>query len=240
MQEPADVLIVGAGASGGVAVLRLARAGYRVVCLEQGEWTDPADYPGAGPDWELLARKQWSSSPNLRGRAGDYPIDLAASDMQLGNFNGVGGGTVLYSAVWPRLLPSDFACRSNFGIADDWPLDFEPWLTLPGAQTFAWDPSIHLIAHALGVEIEEMRELYERVPSDRRLEVASGVIEPGTCGAVRVRTIGVVNGRDAITIERADAPAPRLRLTVAPDRQRPASRSTSGATVSKEAPGVMT
>ena len=32
--------IVGAGASGGVVALRLAEAGFRVVCLEQGDWHD--------------------------------------------------------------------------------------------------------------------------------------------------------------------------------------------------------
>src|ERR1700733_3950241 len=36
--EAADVLIIGAGASGGVAALRLATAGLSVVCLEQGDW----------------------------------------------------------------------------------------------------------------------------------------------------------------------------------------------------------
>jgi choline dehydrogenase-like flavoprotein len=126
--EPADVLIIGAGASGGVAALRLARAGMRVVCLEQGEWQDPTAYPGAGPDWELLARKPWSSSPNVRGLPADYPIDLSDSDMVLGNFNGVGGGTVLYSAVWPRLLPSDFRTHSDLGIGDDWPLTYDELL----------------------------------------------------------------------------------------------------------------
>ena len=73
MSEHADVVIVGAGASGGVAALRLARAGLRVVCLEQGDWANRDDYPGAGPDWELLARKQWSSSPNLRAPPGRLP-----------------------------------------------------------------------------------------------------------------------------------------------------------------------
>ena len=48
----------------------------RVVCLEQGHWQDPTTYPGAGPDWELQARKQWASSPNVRGGPADYPIDL--------------------------------------------------------------------------------------------------------------------------------------------------------------------
>ena len=43
--EPTDVLIIGAGASGGVVALRLAEAGFRVVCLEQGRWLDRADRP---------------------------------------------------------------------------------------------------------------------------------------------------------------------------------------------------
>ena len=72
--EPADVLIIGAGASGGVVALRLAEAGFSVVCLEQGGWLDRADYPGDKLDWELKARKDWATSPNIRGLAQDYPI----------------------------------------------------------------------------------------------------------------------------------------------------------------------
>ena len=63
MTEPADVLIIGAGASGGVVGLRLAEAGFSVVCLEQGGWLDRADYPGNKLDWELQARKRWATSP---------------------------------------------------------------------------------------------------------------------------------------------------------------------------------
>ena len=45
--DPADVLIIGAGASGGVVAKRLAEAGFSVVCLEQGDWHDKGEYPGA-------------------------------------------------------------------------------------------------------------------------------------------------------------------------------------------------
>jgi choline dehydrogenase-like flavoprotein len=123
--EPADVLIIGAGASGGVAALRLAEAGYDVVCLEQGSWPDPSDYPGAGAGWELTARKAWSDLPNVRRHWADYPIDESGSDLAIANFNGVGGGTVVYAAVWPRLLPYDFRTRSLAGVGDDWPLSYE-------------------------------------------------------------------------------------------------------------------
>lgn len=70
--EQADVLIIGAGASGGVAAGALTEAGFDVLCLEQGDWPDPADYPAPRATYELEARKQWSGSPNVRNRPSDY------------------------------------------------------------------------------------------------------------------------------------------------------------------------
>ena len=86
----ADVLIVGAGAAGGVAGRRLAEAGFRVICLEQGEWPDRADFPGDKPERELLAARRWSSVPGLRRNPADHPIDLSSSDVGILNYNGVG------------------------------------------------------------------------------------------------------------------------------------------------------
>jgi choline dehydrogenase-like flavoprotein len=115
------VLVVGAGVSGAVAAGRFLEAGLSVVCLEQGDWTDRAAYPGATPEAELLAAGRWSSSPAVRKRPADYPIDCADSDFGVLNFNGVGGGSVLYNAQWPRMAPEVFAA---------WPIDYEdlrPW-----------------------------------------------------------------------------------------------------------------
>ena len=41
------------------------------------------------------------------------------------NFNGVGGSTVMYTAHWPRLHPSDFRVKTLDGVADDWPIDYD-------------------------------------------------------------------------------------------------------------------
>jgi choline dehydrogenase-like flavoprotein len=124
LPEVADVLIIGAGASGGIAAKRLVEAGLKVVALEQGDWQDPARYRGAHWDWELTALKPWSSNPNIRRAPADYPIDVADSDMQIVMFNGVGGSTILFNGNWHRLQPDDFRRRSVSGLADDWPISY--------------------------------------------------------------------------------------------------------------------
>jgi choline dehydrogenase-like flavoprotein len=122
--DPVDVLVVGAGVAGAVVAKRLVEAGLSVVCLEQGDWPDRAEYPGASPEWELRAAKQWSSSPQLRQGTADYPIELTGSELGVLNFNGVGGGSVLYNAHWPRMLPDDFRVGTVDGVADDWPIGY--------------------------------------------------------------------------------------------------------------------
>ncbi|MCZ1075629.1 GMC family oxidoreductase [Rhodococcus sp. A5(2022)] len=128
--EQADVLIIGAGASGGVAAGALAVAGFDVLCLEQGTWPDRTEYPAQRTTYELEARKQWSGSPNIRDKRVDYPINDAESAVAPLMYAGVGGSMTLYAGDWPRLLPSDFRVRSLDGVADDWPLryaDLQPF-----------------------------------------------------------------------------------------------------------------
>ncbi len=98
------------------------------------------------------------------------------------------------------------------------PLDYEPMLGLPGAQTSALGPGDQLVAAALGVELDGIREDFDRVATDRTLEVACGTLEAGTCGALRTQTIGVVDGRDAIVIEHVNRMAARPRARVADPR----------------------
>lgn len=122
--ERADVVVVGAGPGGSVVTHTLATAGFNVVCLEQGDWVSPAEFPANYPEWELLIQHQWAHDPNVRKLPADYPLDVSESDMWPVMYNAVGGGSLFYGAEWPRLTPSDFRVRSLDGVADDWPIGY--------------------------------------------------------------------------------------------------------------------
>ena len=131
--EPVDVLIIGAGASGAAIAWSLAETRMRIVCLEQGDWMNPADYPTTRTAWEQERFGAFGFSPNGRGRREDYPVNDDDSPIKISNFNAVGGSTILYAAHFPRLHPSDFRVKTLDGVADDWPLDYatlEPWYDL--------------------------------------------------------------------------------------------------------------
>jgi choline dehydrogenase-like flavoprotein len=148
MTDPVDVLIIGAGASGAAVAWSLAETRMRIVCLEQGDWVKSSEFPSNGRDWEERQFGDFSTSPNRRGNAADYPINDADSPIKVVNFNGVGGGTILYAAHFPRLHPSDFRVRALDGVADDWPVDYqtlEPFFALNdrmmGIASLAGDPA---------------------------------------------------------------------------------------------------
>ncbi|MCW2840943.1 MAG: Gluconate 2-dehydrogenase flavoprotein [Aeromicrobium sp.] len=122
--EAADVVIVGGGTAAGIVAHELSTAGFSVVVLEQGRWTDTALLPGNTPEYEVAGAALWHPDPNVRGKPEDYPLDTSQSDLPVWLYNGVGGSSVLYGGIWARALPSDFSVRSLDGVADDWPLTY--------------------------------------------------------------------------------------------------------------------
>jgi 2,4-diaminopentanoate dehydrogenase len=129
-----------------------------------------------------------------------------------------------------RITASEVALNDHYPVADVMmdgmgfgrPLDFEPMLKTPGFIEMAWKAPIYLMAEGLGVEIEEIRGTLDRELSARDIEVAFGTIPAGTCGAVRTRAAGVVNGREAIVIEHVI----RMARDVAPEWPRSESDAT--------------
>ncbi len=144
-----DILIIGAGASSAAAAWSLADTRMRILCLEQGGAMRPEEYPSTSKNWQVLRNVPYNQSPNIRRRDADYPINEDDSAVSVANFNGVGGGTVLYSAHFPRFKPSDFRVNSLDGVADDWPINYstlDPYFTQNdlnmGVSGLAGDPAI--------------------------------------------------------------------------------------------------
>jgi len=107
--------------------------------------------------------------------------------------------------------PVAFVMLDVFGFGK--PMEYPAIMAMPGVQSGTWGPPVRMIADRLGVELDEIRETYDKVVTPRTLEVAAGTIEAGTVGAVRFETIGVVNGRDAIVIEHVN----RMASDLAPE-----------------------
>lgn len=134
---PVDVLIVGAGASGGTAAKVLAEAGLKVVALERGPWLRPAEH-FSGDEIKYVNRNYVWPDAKLSPRT---VREDEHSKSELFPFSPVpqlvGGGTVHWAGWLPRPMPSDFRQRSLHGDIDganlaDWPItydDLEPYLS---------------------------------------------------------------------------------------------------------------
>lgn len=122
--DPVDVLIVGAGASGAALAWSLLETRMRIMCLEQGPHVHDTQFPSRRDDYELARYAEFSADPNIRGLKQDYPINVDDSCIAPVNFNAVGGSTINFLGHWPRMKPSDFRAKSLDGVARDWPVDY--------------------------------------------------------------------------------------------------------------------
>ena len=120
-----DVIIVGAGATGLAAAWRLSLSNLNIIVLEQGKKYNKNQYHKKSTNWELKKTKEFNLNPNIRNNLYDYPIDCSNSDIDIANFNGVGGATVLYSGHFPRFHPSDFRVKTLDKVACNWPLTYK-------------------------------------------------------------------------------------------------------------------
>ena len=117
MKDKVDVLIIGSGASGAAVAWSLAETRMRIVCLEQGDWMKQSDYPTNGRDYEARVFSDYATSPNIRQRPSDYPINDDNSPIKVVNFNAVGGSTVMYTAHSPTHQFAPIAHRTRRGAA---------------------------------------------------------------------------------------------------------------------------
>ncbi|MDY6944242.1 MAG: GMC family oxidoreductase [Pseudomonadota bacterium] len=111
-QEHFDVVVVGSGFGSLFFVEGYLnkRPAAKILMLERGRFDSHA--------WQLEHGKN-SSLPHTA----TFRTDAAN---KVWNFTvGVGGGTNCWYAQTPRFHPSDFRMHSKYGVAQDWPLDYD-------------------------------------------------------------------------------------------------------------------
>jgi 4-hydroxy-tetrahydrodipicolinate reductase len=97
------------------------------------------------------------------------------------------------------------------------PLEQKAILENPQVLIFAWGHTIPLIADAIGVTLDKIDTVYEKWEAPEKIVFANGVIEAGTCGAVRFEIRGWVGGEPRIVVEHFN----RITTAAAPHWPRP-------------------
>ncbi len=137
MADMYDVIIIGAGAGGGVAAGVLSEAGKRVLLLERG---GPLNFETVGRDHlrnQRISLYGHSAGPDIEGNprlaTDTRNVTRLVRPHEGGYHNnaaGVGSGTAVYGAQAWRYMPQDFRMASTYGVPEgsslaDWPLDYD-------------------------------------------------------------------------------------------------------------------
>jgi choline dehydrogenase-like flavoprotein len=132
-----NVVVVGAGAGGGIVAKELATAGLTVVLLERGRWQTAFECRK-----DDLRNQRTTVLGNAFGPDEDRNprvfVDLAGKERVVppsdpsynNNAACVGGGTFSYGAMAWRFMEQDFRMRSTYGAVDgstleDWPINYQ-------------------------------------------------------------------------------------------------------------------
>ncbi len=92
-------------------------------------------------------------------------------------------------------------------------MDDMPMMLLPSIPTMVWGGNIRLIGRGLGMEIDEITEVLERLPLEETVDTVMGQFEKGTQGAFWLKVIGKSGGRERIVIDHIT----RIHSSCAPD-----------------------
>ena len=97
------------------------------------------------------------------------------------------------------------------------PAEYTPPLAMPGVLRMGWGGMVQMIADRLGVELDEIRESFDRSYTEEGFDTPMMHVPAGTCDAVRFQLKGMSKGRPVVVTEHVN----RLADGVAPDWPQP-------------------
>ena len=93
-------------------------------------------------------------------------------------------------------------------------MDEVPMMVAPSVPTMVWGGQVRLMARALGVELDDIRETLDRRALQETVETERmGTFDAGTQGGLRFEIQGIVGGEPRIVVEHIT----RIHPSVAPD-----------------------
>jgi len=138
-----DLVVVGGGVAGLLFAKRIAekakenRTPVSLLILEAGVdlGRDPSSYKAfvdrfhqadiKSPNSPYLDNQNAPVEPDVPGTGTEYYVHSGPDKFGSNNTRALGGTTLHWMGLTPRMLPEDFKMFENFGVAVDWPIDYE-------------------------------------------------------------------------------------------------------------------
>ncbi len=139
--NPYDAIIVGTGATGGMAALTLAEQGIKVLMIEAGPFLKREEAYSKEPldtfkrACGFISKKHkhqiqhpgyWKNNPDLYGNEKKYPYTYPKDKPFLWTQGKqVGGRSLTWGGITLRLSPSDFKPADKDGFGANWPITYD-------------------------------------------------------------------------------------------------------------------
>lgn len=95
--------------------------------------------------------------------------------------------------------------------------DYTPPLAMPGVLRTGWGGMVQMVADRVGIELDEIRESFDRFYTDVAFDTPMMHVPKDTCSAVRFQLEGMSGGRPVVVTEHVN----RLNEESAPDWPQP-------------------
>ena len=141
IQKPYEAIIIGSGATGGMAALTMAKAGIRVLVIERGPYLETKKAIGTEPCNSFrriigLATGKYNQQPQHPGFWKANPILYADKESNPYTYppkapfiwtqgNQVGGRSLTWGGITLRMGYEDFESSKNNGYKLEWPINYK-------------------------------------------------------------------------------------------------------------------